>query len=146
MKKYIVLFVISFFLIQVFADEKNVYPLDSSYHNQKSMRDSIEYMVSSNPEIATWKILGSSTTNKLPIYAVKVSDNVGVDEYEEPAVLIVGQHQSEEPVGVEIGFDILSFLINNYDSSRTGYLVDNFEFWFIPTLNPEGYVYVNSEK
>ena len=51
--------------------------------------------------------IGYSSQDSLPIYAVKLSDNVEKRE-SEPKVLILGQCHAEEIYGVEISMEIIT--------------------------------------
>ena len=55
--------------------------------------------------------IGYSSQDSLPIYAVKLSDNVEKGE-SEPKVLILGQCHAEEIYGVEISMAIIECFLN----------------------------------
>ncbi|MDD2506937.1 MAG: M14 family zinc carboxypeptidase [Candidatus Cloacimonetes bacterium] len=73
------------------------------------------------------------------IWAVKISDNVSLDE-DEPQYLFVGAHHAREPLSVESCMAILNHLLGNYGTDdRVNAIVDNCEIWFVPLLNPDGH-------
>ena len=75
----------------------------------------------------------------MPIWAVKISDNVHVEE-DEPAVLYNGVHHAEEVLGLEICMSMINELLSQYGSDgQKTWWVDNIEIWFVPLLNPEGH-------
>jgi hypothetical protein len=75
------------------------------------------------------------------IWAIKLSDNVAVDE-DEPEVLIDGAHHAREIMPVEMSLYFPRYLCENYGTDPTAtFLVDNREFWFIPIVNVDGFVY-----
>jgi hypothetical protein len=76
------------------------------------------------------------------LFALRISDNVLVDE-DEPAVLVhCGAHCRELATQV-IGLDTIARLTGQYgiDSAITN-LVDSQEIWVLPNANPDGYDYV----
>jgi len=76
------------------------------------------------------------------MYAVKISDNVDLDE-DEPASLIVGCHHAREIGTPVVALDTIDRLLNGYgvDPNITA-LVNNNEIWIAPVWNPDGYNYV----
>ncbi len=76
------------------------------------------------------------------LYAVKISDNVGVDE-DEPAVQIVGAHHARELVTPVIALLALDNLVGGYAGDPAiRALVDSHEIWIAPVWNPDGYHHV----
>ena len=52
---------------------------------------------------------------------------------------------ASEPLGMMNIFYFVQLLAENYDSDpELNYLVNNREMWFIPVLNPDGYIYNES--
>jgi len=75
------------------------------------------------------------------IWAFKISDNPEIDELE-PEVLFDALHHAREPIGINAVFLYLDWLTQNYGTDpEATFLVDNREIWFIPCVNPDGYVY-----
>lgn len=85
-----------------------------------------------------------SPTNSIenrPIFWMKISDNPNVDETE-PEVLYTALHHAREPIGVQQLLFFMWYLLENYENdSLVKYLVDNSELYFVPVINPDGYVY-----
>lgn len=82
-----------------------------------------------------------TTTDGNEIYVVKISDNPEVDE-DEPEVLYTGMHHAREPVSMMHLIYYMWYLLENYETNpEIQYLVDNFEQYFIPVVNPDGYIY-----
>jgi len=78
------------------------------------------------------------------IWAFKVSDNPDQDE-SEPEILFTGLTHAREPLGMMNQFYFVEWLCENYNSDPVAeYLVNNREMWFIPVVNPDGYVYNES--
>ncbi len=75
------------------------------------------------------------------IWAMKVSDNASVDE-PEPEVLFTGIHHAREPICVTLCIDWMEYLCSNYGTDPfLTFLVNEREIWFVPIVNPDGYLY-----
>jgi len=73
------------------------------------------------------------------IWAMKVSDNVNVNE-DEPAVYYFGAHHAREPISTETAFYVLNHIIDNYGTDpEITENVNNTEIWFVPIVNPDGH-------
>ncbi|MEZ4918402.1 MAG: M14 family metallopeptidase [Saprospiraceae bacterium] len=73
-------------------------------------------------------------------YYVRISDNANVDE-DEPEMLYTALHHSREPNGMSQLLFFMWHILENYDSDPVlKYLVDNAELYFLPCVNPDGYV------
>jgi len=76
------------------------------------------------------------------LYALKISDNVLLDE-DEPAFLMVSNHHAREIVTPVLALHAIDQLVLNYgsDPSITS-IVNANEIWIAPVWNPDGYSYV----
>lgn len=80
------------------------------------------------------------------IWAVKVSDNVELDENQseevEPRVLYTALTHAREPLGMMNLIYFIHNLCENYGLRKLPTeILNNRELWFIPCVNPDGYVY-----
>jgi hypothetical protein len=75
------------------------------------------------------------------MYALKISDNVAVDENDEPEVLFDGMLHAREPMGMEICLTTLHHLLDNQGDPAIDELINTTEIWFLPIINVDGYVY-----
>ncbi len=76
-----------------------------------------------------------------PIYWVKISDNPTVNE-PEPEMLYNGVHHAREPMSVAQLIYYMYYLLENYSTNaEVRAIVDNTELYFLPCLNPDGYIY-----
>jgi len=91
-----------------------------------------------HPDIAKIVQIGFSQQDHLPIYAMRISDNVDQDE-EEPALLFVGQVHAEEVLGVQITMNNIAEILANRDQMPYMQWINFLDMWFVPTLNPEGH-------
>jgi hypothetical protein len=76
------------------------------------------------------------------LYALKISDQVALDE-DEPAFLLVSEHHAREIVTPVIALNAIDELVTGYgvDPAVTA-LVDAYEIWIAPVWNPDGYEHV----
>lgn len=76
------------------------------------------------------------------LFALKISDNVAVDE-DEPAMLIVSTHHAREIVTPVITLGAAERLTAGYQTDqRITSAVNGHEIWIAPVWNPDGYNYV----
>jgi carboxypeptidase T len=76
-----------------------------------------------------------------PVWYVKISDNPSVNEAE-PELLYTALHHAREPESLTQLIYYMWYLLENYSSDpEIAYLVDNLEMYFVPCLNPDGYMY-----
>ncbi len=83
------------------------------------------------------------------IWAVKVSDNVDIDENGsgevEPRVLYTALTHAREPVGMMNLIYFIRHLCENYGvKEMPTEMMNTREMWFVPCVNPDGYVYNQS--
>ncbi len=93
------------------------------------------------PDICAQKeILGYGWDGN-PIYMVKISDNVNVNE-DEPEGIFDALHHAREPGGYTSALYAMWYLLENYGTDpEVTYLVDNRELYFVPVVNPDGLLY-----
>ncbi|GAB4189802.1 MAG: M14 family metallopeptidase [Roseiflexaceae bacterium] len=110
---------------------------DSAYHNYAEMTTAIQTVAAAKPSIVSRFSMGKSYQNR-DLWAVKISDNVTVDE-NEPEVLFIGLHHAREHLTVEMTLYILNLLANGYgtDSTITN-LVNTREIYILFNMNPDG--------
>lgn len=104
--------------------------------------DNLDEMASEYPNLITIKqpIDTFLTHESRPIYWVKISDNPATNEAE-PEVLYTAIHHAREPQSLSQLIFFMWYLLENYGSDdEVTYLVDNTEMFFIPMINPDGYV------
>ncbi len=77
-----------------------------------------------------------------PLYWLKISDSPNLDETEEPEVLYTGLHHAREPMSAMQLIYFMYYLLENYDTnSEIQDLVNSRELYFVPCINPDGYIY-----
>ncbi len=75
------------------------------------------------------------------IWYVRISDNPDTDEAE-PEVLYTALHHAREPNSASQMLYFMWYLLENYATDlQVRYIVDNAQLYFIPCVNPDGYVF-----
>lgn len=74
------------------------------------------------------------------VWALKISDNVAVDE-DEPEIMYNALVHAREPIGLEILLHFMNDLLSNYGDPAVAELVNNTEIFLVPIANPDGYLY-----
>lgn len=109
---------------------------DAKYHNYAETVADISAVVAAHPDIVSMFSIGKAYEGR-DIWAVKISDNVAVDE-NEPEVLFDGMHHAREHLTVEETLSILHMLADNYNVQRIKRLVNNREVYILFNINPDG--------
>lgn len=124
----------------------------AGYPSYDSVYTHLEDIASENSDFAALESLGPSTCNiyyqngdqsyvnfQHDIWAMKISDNPGIEE-DEPNVLFCGLIHAKETISLSVTLYILDYIVDNYgiDPDVTNW-VDNTQIWFIPLMNPDGY-------
>ena len=110
---------------------------DEAYHNYAEMSAEIQQVAAAYPDLVSPFSIGKSYEGR-ELWAVKISDNVTVDE-DEPEVLFLGLHHAREHLTVEMTLYILNLLTSQYglDTQVTD-LVNTREVYIIFNANPDG--------
>lgn len=96
------------------------------------------------PNLITMKapIEGESSVEGRPIYQLKISDNPTIDEADEPEVLYTALHHAREPNSLTQLIYYMWYILEHYETDENiRYLIDNTAMYFIPCVNPDGYIY-----
>jgi carboxypeptidase T len=121
-----------------------IFTIDARYHTLDEIAIELDTLAAAYPDIMRCDTIGYSSTENLPIFAAKISDNVLQNE-DEPELLYIGCHHAEEILGIEICMYMINDLLTKYGSdSAVTYWVNNREIWFVPLFNPEGHGVVMS--
>jgi carboxypeptidase T len=79
-----------------------------------------------------------------PVYWVRISDNPDEDEVE-PEVAYTALHHAREPGSLSQMIFFMWHLLEGYDTDpRIKYLLEETELYFVPCLNPDGYIFNES--
>ena len=93
------------------------------------------------PDLITVKQSIGSSINNVDIWMVKISDNPDADE-DEPEILYTSLIHAREPQGMATVMYFMYNLLENYGTDPfVTFLVNNRELYFVPVVNPDGYLY-----
>ena len=113
------------------------------YLKYSEMLAELDEMAAAYPSLITVKapISNFLTHQNRPLYYVRISDNPTVDEGE-PKVLYTAIHHAREPMALMETIFYMWYLLENYGTNdEVTYLVNNLQLYFVPCINPDGYVY-----
>ena len=114
--------------------------INGAYHSHFELEVDLMALESSYPNLAKVFVIGESLERR-NIYALKISDNVSLNE-EEAEVIFLGCHHAREWISVEIPYLLGKYLVENYESNpEVKSLVDKSEIWVVPLVNPDGLEY-----
>ena len=115
--------------------------------NLDAMRTQYPNLISARANVGTFLTNGTPDNSVSPsiggnaIQWVRISDNPDVDE-NESEILYDAIHHAREPASLSQLIYYMWYLLENYDSNAdVKQIVDNTELYFIPVLNPDGYLY-----
>ncbi len=111
------------------------------YYTFAEVENLLDHYALSYPGIVSARQSIGTSVEGRPIWAIKVSDHPNQAE-NEPRVLIDALHHAREPASMQTLLLLLHHLASNYgaDPDVTS-IVDERELWFVPVVNPDGYVY-----
>jgi hypothetical protein len=113
---------------------------NGAYHSYGELRSDLLDLQQRYPSLAKVYDLGESLEGRR-LYALKISDNVGLDE-DEAEVLFLGCHHAREWISVEVPYRTGKYLLQNYAADpEIRRLVDAGEVWIVPLVNPDGLEY-----
>ncbi|MDD4146935.1 MAG: M14 family zinc carboxypeptidase [Candidatus Cloacimonetes bacterium] len=117
--------------------------LINEYYSIPQYINFMQTRASSFPNICHLEQYGTSIQGN-PLYFMKISDNVTVNEAE-PEVKLVASIHGDETVGYVMMLRLIKHLTENYNIDPViTELVNNTELWIAPLMNPDGYV--NGER
>jgi PKD repeat protein len=114
------------------------------YLKYAEMLAELDAMVAQYPNLITAKAPISTflTFENRPIYHVKISDNPSTNEAGEPKILYTAIHHAREPMSLMETIFYMWYVLENYGTNdEVTYLVNNTQMFFVPCINPDGYVY-----
>ena len=106
------------------------------YLNYDEIMDSLGTLEALYPDRMDIFQIGTTTFDSLPIYAVKISNNVH-ENRDKPRLLFVGQVHAEEIDMTQLPLNFCSQLVQNGGSPWSTYR-NATEIYVVPSANPEG--------
>ncbi len=114
----------------------------SNYTNYTELEARLNALATGYPDIVTLTDLGPGVQGTHNVWLLKISDDVGSDDPDEPNAMLTGVHHAREPMSLEIPLYFAEQICAEYGSDPdVTDIVDNIELYIIPLLNPEGYNY-----
>lgn len=114
------------------------------FYTYQQVLDKLDFMAATWPDLITVKQAISPFQPSIegnPIWWVKISNNPYVNE-EKPKVLYTALIHAREGIGVQQMIYYMLWLLENYNTNPTATLiVDNFQLYFVPIVNPDGYIF-----
>jgi hypothetical protein len=112
----------------------------AGYHTYAEMSAEVAAVAAAHPDIVRRLSIGKSYQGRT-VTAVKISDNVAVDE-NEPEVLFDGMTHADEHMGLEMTLHIMHWLVDGYGTNpRITKIVNSREIWIVFQVNPDGAEY-----
>ena len=125
------------------------------YLTYQEMLDELDLMKSLYPDLITTKenisdfiTEGQPDNSTTPpiggngIKWVKISDNPSNSSENEPQILYTAIHHAREPNSLSQLIFYMWYLLENYNvDNEIKSIVDNTELFFVPVINPDGYLY-----
>ncbi len=123
------------------ATRRRLGPDGASYHTFDEVVGELDRLRAARPDLVGPRIAIGKSWEGRPLWAVKISDHPELDE-NEPEVLFDALHHAREPIGMETLLYAMNYLVRYYDRDpEIRALVDEREIWFVPVVNPDGYVW-----
>lgn len=124
------------------------FEVNSSYagfYRYQDMLDALDDMQTQYPNLITARaaIPTGLTHENREVYYVKISDNPSAtDDASEPNVLYSAIHHAREPMSMSETIFYMWYLLENYATNpEIQFIVDNTELYFVPCINPDGYIH-----
>jgi hypothetical protein len=111
------------------------------FYNWEEIIADLDSMHLLYPDVCASKVIIGAGWDENPIYMVKISDNVEINE-DEPEGIFDALHHAREPGGYTSMIYSMWQLLENYGTDpECTYLIDNRELYFVPVVNPDGFLY-----
>ena len=113
------------------------------FYTYQEFLDELDSMASKYPTLISTRAPISTFTSieGRSIFWLRMSDNPNSDEAEEE-VLYTALHHAREPASLSQLIYYMWWMLENYGTNdEVTYLIDETEMYFVPMINPDGYVY-----
>jgi hypothetical protein len=122
---------------QLWEETKDTRDPMRSYYTLAEYQTFMQTTAATYPNLCQLVQFGTSTQNR-PLYMMKISDNVSIDE-NEPELKYVGSIHGDEVVGYDLMIRLIQLLTSQYaTNTRISNIVNNTEIWICPMFNPDG--------
>ena len=106
------------------------------YYNYQEMTDILQMLQSKYPHLMNLYSLGKSTEGR-DIWAIEITNTTTGGYADKPAYYIDGNHHAGEVTGSMATMYAIHYLLTTA-SEKVQYLLDNFTFYMIPRVSPDG--------
>lgn len=111
----------------------------AGYRDIAEVEATLKKFASEHPDIARLETYGQSREGR-PLYVLKISDNVALDEADEPRLLLDAATHGDEIITTEVLLRLLEEMVNGYGTdARLSAMVDKAAIYFVPVINPDGF-------
>ncbi len=111
------------------------------FYNMQEIIMDLDSMLLLYPNLITQRDSIGAGHEGNPIWMVKISDNPNVTE-NEPAAIYDALHHAREPGSYTVLMYFMWDLLEGYGTDpELTYLVNNRELYFVPVVNPDGFLY-----
>lgn len=108
------------------------------YHDFSMVQSHLNNLLKTYPQLTSLETYGESL-EKRPLLALKVTGPESKNN--KPTILLTASTHGDELITVELLFGLLETLLTTYSKdARLSHIVDNFQIYFIPVVNPDGYI------
>lgn len=100
----------------------------------------LDRLHNAHPSIVSAKYSIGSSLEGRPIWAVRLSDNPGLDEPNEPVAWFDALHHAREPMGAESLLLLVDWIASRYPADPVAKrMVETRQVVIVPCVNPDGY-------
>lgn len=114
----------------------------SDYTDPQELSAFMDQVAANFPKLAQKVLLQGTLFEGQKVWALKITKDVG-QANDRPTFLVDAQHHAREVMTPEIAKDMIDYLTSRYatdpDVQRW---VDNINIWIVPSVNPDGAMYV----
>ena len=115
----------------------------AGFYTYKEMLRTLDSMRKKFPKLITKKqaVSAAQTANGNVLYFVRISNNPKAEQ-NKPKILYTALHHAREPESLTQLIFFMWYLLENYNTNADiKNIIDNEELYFIPCVNPDGYLY-----
>ncbi|MBI2426102.1 MAG: DUF2817 domain-containing protein [Candidatus Hydrogenedentes bacterium] len=108
-----------------------------AYHSYAELTAQLQDYAQDYPDLCVLTSLGTSVQGR-QLWALRVSDNPGIDEVE-PEFKYISTMHGDEPLGTELLLYLIEALLTGHGvDTRLTAIMDNTDITFVPLMNPDG--------
>lgn len=110
----------------------------ADYRTYESVGNELRQLAQDYPQLVKLETYGRTRSGHA-LYALKISDNVALDE-DEPELMITSATHGDELITVEVLMALVKELLSSYGKNqRLSRMLSENELYILPMVNPEGY-------